>query len=366
MTTPTLSSPRPRLLVAIAPIAYLCAVGCPQINCTAKEGGTVPSSPDAATTGSGGQSGSGAAGSGGAGSGGAGTGTAGTDGTTGVGGDLGSGGVGSGGAGTGGEATGGAGAGGMGTGGAGTGGGADDGGAGGSVWMRGCALIMHMDEPSWSGLPGEVIDSCGHNNGTAVKGGGVSDSLPNTTSAGYFQGAGAFDDRNGCVQVADDPTLDATTQITMAAWIFPTALDPDSNGILTKRTDYLTNSSYAMFLDNGSDPNGVFHLYADIGMHRFNGKRIIDTNVWYHVAVVFDGDLPVDQRVTLYVDGAPDGQFPEPASAIPVFQAPLYVGGMALPGPAQAFAGRLDEVAIWTRAFSADEINQLFQSTTPL
>jgi hypothetical protein len=181
---------------------------------------------------------------------------------------------------------------------------------------------------------------------------------------GYFGRAGSFDDRNGCVQIPDDPSLRPTTQLTLAAWIFPTTLDPASNGIVGKRTNYMVDSSYTMFLwnDGGAD----FYLWADIGTDRFHGQWTFATNRWYHVAVVFDGGLPAGQRVHLYVDGAVDGEFTESAEVVPQSPSPLYLGCLPLAGPAQEFAGEIDEVAIWTRALGADEILQLYLSPSPL
>jgi hypothetical protein len=226
---------------------------------------------------------------------------------------------------------------------------------------------MHMDEASWSGLPGEVIDSCGHNNGTAVKILGATDLLPGTTGAGHYGRAGVFEHSNGCVEAADDPSLRATSQLTVAAWIYPTALDPASNGILGKRSDYLVSSSYTMFLWN--DGGAVYHLYADLGNDRFIGSQSFSLDLWYHVALVFDGSLPAGQRVRLYVNGTPDGEFPEAAATVPVFQTPLHVGCMPtmMGNPtAQEFIGKIDEVAIWTRALGAAELLRLAQATTPL
>jgi hypothetical protein len=267
--------------------------------------------------------------------------------------------------GSGGAGTGGAGMGGAGMGGAGGVGGSS--GAGGSSSSAGCALIMHMDEALWSGIFSDVIDSCGHNSGTAVRVIGASDVLPSTVAAGHYGYAGMFADSNGCVAVADDPSLRATTRLTMAAWIFPTGFNSASNGILGKRADYVSDSSYTMFLWDNGDTS--FHLYADIGNDRFNGSQGIAANSWYHVAVVFDGSLPASQRVRLYVNGSMDGEFNEDATSVPVFQTPLHVGCMPAGTPpisAQEFIGKIDEVAIWTRALGAAEILRLAQSTTPL
>jgi hypothetical protein len=241
--------------------------------------------------------------------------------------------------------------------------GADEG-AGKTASRSGCALIMHLDEASWTGIPGEVTDACGHNHGTAVRYIDSTALLPHTTAAGYFAGAGDFDGTKGCVQVADDPSLRATTQFTLAAWIFPTALDPGSNGIIAKRTDYTLNSSYTMFLWTADSAS--YELWADVGPDRFHGDVAFNTNRWYHVAVVFDGSLPVNQRVRLYVNGAKDGEFAKDATAVPAFESPLYVGCLPLSGPAQEFAGTIDEVAVWTRALGPDEIHSLYTATAPL
>lgn len=263
---------------------------------------------------------------------------------------------------------GGAGMGGAGIGGAGMGG-AGMGGAGGSSSV-GCALIMHMDEASWNGSSGEVIDSCRHNNGTAARAVSPADTLPSTTggtAGGRYKGAGQFVDSGGCVVVSDDSSLQATTQLTVAAWIFPTGFNPASNGIVGKRADYVSDSSYTLFVWNNLDTN--YHLYADIGNDRFNGSQTFTANSWYHVALVFDGTLPMAQRVRLYVNGLLDGEFSESATTVPVFPTPVHVGCMPAgtpPTAGQEFIGKLDEVAIWTRALGAAEINRLALSVTPL
>ena len=82
--------------------------------------------------------------------------------------------------------------------------------------------------------------------------------------------------------------------------------------------------------------------------------------------MVFDGSLPLGQRVRLYVNGTPDGEFALAATTVLEFESPLYVGCLPLSGPAQEFAGKIDEAALWTRALSADEVLTLYAGTGPL
>lgn len=150
----------------------------------------------------------------------------------------------------------------------------------------------------------------------------------------------------------------------MAAWIFPTAFNPTSNGIIAKRTDFETASTYTMFLWNNGAAD--YQLFADIGQDRFRGNQVISTNLWYHVAVVFNGSLPANQRVRLFVNGTLVGEFAEATDTFPLEQSSVHVGCLPVSGPAQEFSGKIDEVAIWTRALGSAEILRLFQATAPL
>src|SRR3954463_15358909 len=82
---------------------------------------------------------------------------------------------------------------------------------------EGCVMALHMDEPSWSGAPGEVHDACGSNNGTVM-------GSANTVANGVHNRAGSFSG-NACITVADAPSLHGTTGLTLSAWILPTALN---------------------------------------------------------------------------------------------------------------------------------------------
>jgi Concanavalin A-like lectin/glucanases superfamily len=210
--------------------------------------------------------------------------------------------------------------------------------------LDGCVLMMHMDEPAWTGAAGEVIDSCSTNNGTAV--GGIT-TVPNGTRgrAGSFNGT-------GCIQVADAPNLHLTTGLTISAWIYPTGDPANSFGIVSKRLNFGDEPSYSLFLWTNNQ------IYGDIDTEdiRIPAPTVFPSSVWKQTTIVYDGSLPEASRVTFYVDGAVDLVTGEASASITQFTTDLAVGCLPLAGIAQQFIGEIDDVAIWNRPLSADEV----------
>jgi hypothetical protein len=219
-----------------------------------------------------------------------------------------------------------------------------------------CAVMLRMDEASWGG-PGSVIDACpGHHDGTPS--GTIA-----TTAEGVRGRAGRFGG-DGCIEIADAPDLRAASGLTMSAWVLPTALnDIDAYGVISKRVDMVTDSSYNLYLWTEN------HAWVDIegNDNRFANRTQLTNNVWTQLTVVFDGTKSPDQRVRVYVNGTFDLAAAETAASIAPHTAPLRVG--CLPSPSsqtmQYFVGLLDEVAVWTRALSDPEIAQWFAATKP-
>lgn len=217
-------------------------------------------------------------------------------------------------------------------------------------------LNMHMEEASWAGVAGEVKDSSGAgNNGTAV-------GTATTTADGKFGRGGLFDGK-GSVTIPDSSSLHASTVLTLAAWIYPTALvatdTVTAQGIISKRAGYDDNSAFSMFLSGGK-------LYVDIQTenNRFASNATFTNNQWYHVAVVFDGSLPAASRVSVYINGVLDITANEDSAAIAPYTSNLVIG--LLPNGGENFIGRIDEVGMWTRALSAAEIASLYTTNANL
>lgn len=208
----------------------------------------------------------------------------------------------------------------------------------------GCAAHYRFDELLWIGSAGEVRDSCGTNHGRAIN--------ASTVDVAIRGRAGAFD-QGSCVIVPDAPTLHPTSELTMSAWLLPIGLDGAASlGVIAKRRDYQVDTEYTLSLWQGD------HAYVDIDREddRFATRRSFVNNQWSQVTVVFDGKLPAAERVRVYVDGALAEVAGEQVSVVTATTAPLHIGCLPLGQPAQSFVGAIDEVALWTRALSDDEV----------
>jgi hypothetical protein len=222
--------------------------------------------------------------------------------------------------------------------------------------LQDLVLLLHMDEPSWSGA-GAVTDSSGHGNAGTVMG------TVTPSTQGKFGGAGSFGG-NGYINVPNSSSLQATNALTYAAWVYPMGLGPPDAasaypGIIAKRYDYTTDVAFTMFIWFNNN------VYGDVAGTRFNADAGLTDNQWYHVAVVFDGP---NALATIYINGSPypwncTGTF------VGMHNSDLTVGylpqGAGL-DPNGYFIGLIDEVAIWTRTLSANEIESLYKATGPL
>jgi MSHA biogenesis protein MshQ len=225
-----------------------------------------------------------------------------------------------------------------------------------AVSLTDLVLLMHFEEGGWSGASGEVVDSSGlGNNGTAVGGARI-------RAEGKFGRAGWFDASTG-VRVEDTAYLHPTNQLTVSAWVRPSSSGAGAwRGIVAKRVNYTEKAAYTLYLDQDGKPA----VDIDTEDNRAAVTTPLATEVWSHVALVYDGRLPQSSRVTVYVNGQVAGTLVESSSSIRAFDSPLWIGCLPLGQAAQGFQGLVDEVAIWHRALSLDEIHSLATATAPL
>jgi len=157
-----------------------------------------------------------------------------------------------------------------------------------------------------------------------------------------------FDGVDDYVEVPDDPSLDITDEITFLAWICLNARDIDQK-ISTKAFAYL----WGIFTNNKLEATIYSEGTAYWQIRYVAGGTVLTTGRWYYVGFTFDG-----RYIRTYVNSILDRTFDTGATRkIDISPYPLRIGRYYT--PSLWFNGFIDEVRIYNRALSQDEIRML-------
>ena len=142
---------------------------------------------------------------------------------------------------------------------------------------------------------------------------------------------------------------------TFAVWLYPSA---PTGSIITRDQDIPEPNGYGFKLKNGKLAYDYVTKWADEGI-QVETEQAIGLNEWHHVAVTYGGSRWADS-VKIYVDGREMplkvlyNDLNDPAGPK---REPLRIGAGG--GPDNRFHGSLDEVRVYDRALSAQEVGML-------
>ena len=163
----------------------------------------------------------------------------------------------------------------------------------------------------------------------------------------------------------DETSLDIANQITLAAWIKPVAQSANPQDIVKKAVNGSVNGYELSLASTGSSwPNKPFVRFNQVASndtYRVNATSLFPTDgTWMHVAATYDGTT-----IRLYINGIEEGSM---AASIPILtnNLPLSIGAQS-DGTAASrfFQGTLDQVRVYNRALSAEEIAGLVGGSLP-
>ena len=209
---------------------------------------------------------------------------------------------------------------------------------------------------SWWPGEGTAEDLIGENDG--ILQGGLTFG-PGNVGQGF-----QFDGVNDYIEVADDPSLEPGINFSFLAWIKPDNLS-GSRMLISKVNRSTSEFSYYInirdrVLDFDCTHTGSFSSPDNIVR---STTAIIQTDIWQHVAVVYDGSLPIPDRIKMYVDGAEIstqlvlGTIP---TSIPDVATPSLLGAYRV-GLLSPFSGLMDDVEFYNRSLSNEEIQEIYQ-----
>jgi hypothetical protein len=205
------------------------------------------------------------------------------------------------------------------------------------------ALWLKLDETNGP----TAADSSGNANLATLSGGTAWQ-----PAGGINGGALQFDGLSGMATIPDADSLDNSTALTLTYWFRANVYPGDSGGLVSKRDSATSQNAYTTYLKTPDR-----HIYVDLdnSNDRFASVATINTGVWYHVAVVFNGALPMAQRASLWINGSLDVVAPETSAAIPNYTSNVRLANTHA-GAVNWFCGPLDDLRIYRRALAPAEI----------
>ena len=166
------------------------------------------------------------------------------------------------------------------------------------------------------------------------------------TSAGRFGAALSFDGDGDSVVVPDAASLHLHDGMTLEAWVYPTDASSGRPALL-KGDD--ADLVYGLFTTTGDGANAAAQILMDGAPQTAFAPDALPLNAWSHLAATYDG-----AKLQLYVDGRQVASR-DVAGGIAADTHALRFGGSELLG--RWFAGRLDEIRIYDRALTLEQLN---------
>jgi hypothetical protein len=196
-----------------------------------------------------------------------------------------------------------------------------------------------------------AFDPVGGYNGTYV--GGVTLGQPGAPLFGFGPTSYSpqFDGASGYVNVPEGP-FNLTNAITVVAWVTVSAV-PHFSGIVGRGDSSWRLSLNPTGLPGGSDGTS----YGDAT----SPTSIIGTN-WHMIAYTFTGAANVTNNGSLYVDGALKAI--NTVGALSGDGLPVWIGGSPDYGTSRLLSGKIAQVAVFTNALPAVQIQALYKAAT--
>jgi hypothetical protein len=193
---------------------------------------------------------------------------------------------------------------------------------------------------------------------------GASGPSTSNITTGRYGNAMAFDGSNDYLKTTNDFVGDANS-LTIASWI-----KKENRGIGTYECALhkgngatIGASDYWMGVENSNNNLVVTIGASQSGIGWAKGRITPDTPAvygqWYHLAATWDGSI-----VKIYLNGDYNKEYPLTTYAN--LATPTRIGASGdngLAGTNYQFGGDVDEIMIWNRALSSEEINALYNNT---
>ena len=196
-----------------------------------------------------------------------------------------------------------------------------------------------------------AYDSAGDNDGTIYGA---------TWTTGQIDGALSFDGSGDYVSTGSID-FSGTNKITVSFWVKPNTASTGSNILVEMSSAYNSRAdSFIVFFREDETIEAT--VRGNIGYNAWWTTSTLTPGEWHHVVAVFDKSLS-SQESKAYLNGSLDGAIRpggfDADNTNNFGNQPIYIASRA--GSSLYFNGSIDDVHIYDKALSAEEIQQLYQ-----
>lgn len=204
-----------------------------------------------------------------------------------------------------------------------------------------------------NGLVGywKMDENTGGTTADATGNGGTGTLTNNTWATGIFGSATSFTG-TGSVSIPNSTPL-TPNYITVSMWIKPTSFANSYNALWGKETIGSPYGSAMLVRSTGKMAVYVRDNAATDYHYDNTGSHTLTAGNWYNVAFTYDGN-----RVIGYVNGEVDGTVTTAGNPLAVVSAATLLADSIY--ASRKFSGSIDEVRIYNRALTQNEITQLY------
>ncbi len=172
------------------------------------------------------------------------------------------------------------------------------------------------------------------------------------TSSGKIGNALMFDRNDDYVEVAASESLNQlTNNFTVMAWINTKSGCSQTQSVVEKTVGGAVNTHFSMFVY--STGGTWFRVEKGGSLYTARSDSCPSTNTWTHITGIYNG-----AEVSVWVNGVKQGWVDNVTAPIDGGSGTLEIGKN--PSATYFFNGKIDEVRIWDRALSAQEVSALY------
>ena len=212
-------------------------------------------------------------------------------------------------------------------------------------------LLLHFDNNfsvgAWENLTDDV--SIYDNNGVCTS----METCPEFNQTGYIGGAFEFDGVDDYINVSDADFRFNTGDFSVAFWGKRTTTG-EVQFMLDKRDGNLDGWAFLMEADNT--------VTASLDLVEVTSTNIMPNNKWIHIVAVYDRS----DVITLYFNGASEATSASISGDNMDTTKSFVIGKPSYFSGANEFTGTIDEVRVWNRSLTAEEIRREYQKNLKL